>query len=182
MSESGGSRGSRQAATDAAAADKMAKADTSVGRGEAAQRGRGGLPSGECGQRAWKTLFELAIAIHSKLPCIAAELGLSVPQCHVLRLLQPDRPQIMGGLARSLGCDASNVTGIVDRLESLGLIERRFAPRDRRVRELALTERGTATRAALLERLYDPPAPLLALPEDRQRDLCEILDSIFGKP
>ncbi len=181
MSNAGGSRDPRWCAAGIAPKDEMTKTGTSTGRNEVAQADARALSSGECGYRAWKMLFDLAIAIHAKLPCIATELGLSVPQCHVLRLLQPDRPQIMGGLARSLGCDASNVTGIVDRLESLGLIERRFARSDRRVRELALTERGSATREILLGRLYDPPAPLLALPQERQLELCKILDSIFGQ-
>ena len=48
----------------------------------------------------------------------------------------------MSGLAELLFCDASNVTGIADRLEARGLIERRSAGGDRRVKVLALTSAG----------------------------------------
>lgn len=38
------------------------------------------------------------------------------------------RPLPMRALAELLGCDASNVTGIVDRLEARGLVRREAAP------------------------------------------------------
>jgi len=38
----------------------------------------------------------------------------------VLHLIEPDRPIPMGQLAETLACDASNVTGLIDRLESAG--------------------------------------------------------------
>ena len=40
----------------------------------------------------------------------------------------------MSALAHALHCDNSNVTGIVDRLEAAGLVERRAAEHDRRVK------------------------------------------------
>ena len=39
----------------------------------------------------------------------------------------------MGRLAETLACDASNVTGLVDRLESRGLVRRQPSAADRRV-------------------------------------------------
>jgi DNA-binding MarR family transcriptional regulator len=45
----------------------------------------------------------------------------------------------MVSLARSLHCHDSNVTGLVDRLEQRGLIERQSNPNDRRVKLIALT-------------------------------------------
>ena len=49
-------------------------------------------------------------------------------QAHVLRLLEPGEPLPMRTLARKLCCDASNVTGIVDRLEERGLVRARPRP------------------------------------------------------
>ena len=54
----------------------------------------------------------------------SAELGLGFAQAHALRMLDPEEPLPMSALAERLFCDASNVTGIVDRLESRGLVER----------------------------------------------------------
>ena len=62
----------------------------------------------------------------------------------------------MVALARSLHCHDSNVTGLVDRLEHRGLIERQSNPRDRRVKLIALTRAGEAFRDRLLERLFEP--------------------------
>ena len=60
-------------------------------------------------------------------------------------------------------------------LEERGLLERRPAPGDRRVKMLALTEEGAAVRARHRTRLFDPPTPIRHLSEDDQRALCEIL-------
>ena len=69
----------------------------------------------------------------------------------------------MRTLARAWACDASNVTWMVDRLESRGLVERRMLPGDRRVKMVALTPLGAGTKAELFTRLHEPPADFLAL-------------------
>ena len=48
----------------------------------------------------------------------------------------------MGSVAEVLSCDASTLTGIADRLEERGLIQRETDPADRRVKLLALTATG----------------------------------------
>ena len=48
----------------------------------------------------------------------------------------------MGKVAQKLHCDASNVTGIIDRLTILKLVTRQDDPKDRRVKTLALTAKG----------------------------------------
>ena len=63
-------------------------------------------------------------------------------QAMALTSLEPGEPIPMSALAGLLMCDNSNVTGIVDRLEALGLVERQPAERDRRVKAVALTEQG----------------------------------------
>ena len=74
----------------------------------------------------------------------------------------------MVALARSLHCHDSNVTGLVDRLEQRGLIERRRNPKDRRVKLIALTKVGETFRGRLLERLFEP-VPFIAVmtPQDK---------------
>src|SRR5258706_6500496 len=98
----------------------------------------------------WALLVRLFFAQRANLPPLAAKLQLSPAQCHVLHLIEPDRPIPMGQLAETLACDASNVTGLVDRLESRGLVRRRPSDADRRVKVLVLTPMGTRLRAGLL--------------------------------
>ncbi len=81
----------------------------------------------------------------------------------------------MSALAERLVCDASNVTGIVDRLEARGLIERREASRDRRLKMLALTEHGRRTRAELGKRMSQPPDAIANLPVGEKRALRDVL-------
>jgi DNA-binding MarR family transcriptional regulator len=124
---------------------------------------------------AWPLLLRLFFAQRANLPPLAAELELSPAQCHVLHLIEPERPLTMGELAETLACHASNVTGLVDRLESRGLVLRRPSPADRRVKILILTPTGARLRALLLDRMTAPPAALERLSLREQRELVRIL-------
>jgi DNA-binding MarR family transcriptional regulator len=72
---------------------------------------------------------------------VGEEEGLSVAQIDVLRRLRQG-PSPMRRLADQMNCEASNLTGLVDRLESRGLVVRQPFPDDRRVKCVALTESG----------------------------------------
>ena len=84
--------------------------------------------------------------------------GVTFPQAHMLRLLDPERPLPMSALAERLFCDASNVTGLADRLESRGLVRRQSAEGDRRVKALTITPAGIALRKQVLAIMTEPPA------------------------
>src|SRR5947209_17383862 len=107
--------------------------------------------------RAWQLLMKFFFAQRAHLPSSGTESGadfeLSPAQCHVLHLIEPGRPLPMRRLADTLSCDASNVTGLVDRLESRGLVQRQSSARDRRVKVLQLTPTGTRLRAQVLRRI-----------------------------
>src|SRR5215813_6024276 len=124
---------------------------------------------------AWELLLKFFFSQRAGLPALAAEFDLSPAQCHVLHLIEPGRPVPMGQLAETLACDASNVTGLVDRLESRGLVRRRPSAADRRVKVLHLTATGSRLRALLIERMTAPPATLERLSASEQRELVRIL-------
>jgi DNA-binding MarR family transcriptional regulator len=128
---------------------------------------------------AWQLLVRFFFAQRAHLPTLAAELELSPAQCHVLHLIEPGRPLPMGQLAETLACDASNVTGLVDRLESRGLVRRRPSAADRRVRVLDLTPRGSRLRTQLLDRMTTPPDTLGPLSVHEQRALVRILTRLL---
>ena len=129
---------------------------------------------------AWRLLFEVTRSKHAPLSAALAELDLTLVQGRALRLLQPDRPLGMSDLAERLTCHASNVTGLVDRLEARGLVERRPGLDDRRVKTLALTDAGVALRERVVELMSAPPAAIAALPERDQRALRDILARALG--
>ena len=120
-------------------------------------------------------MVELVRSSRSALLASLGELGLSPVQAQALRLLAPGGTVAMRDLASALACDASNVTGIVDRLESRGIVERRSATDDRRVKVLVLTPAGTELRRRVLARLYDAPPAIRALPVEDQHALRDIL-------
>jgi DNA-binding MarR family transcriptional regulator len=109
------------------------------------------------------------------VPRIAAELGLAPPELMLLRYLDEDDALPQRAFAKTLHCDASYVTMIVDRLEERGAIERRPDPSDRRVKRIVLTQAGRELREQILERLYEPPAAISRLPKADQRALRDIL-------
>ena len=132
-------------------------------------------PPGPHACDAWQLLVQLFFSQRANLPPLAAALDLSPAQCHLLHLIEPGRPMPMGQLAETLACDASNVTGLVDRLESRGLVRRCPSAADRRVKVLDLTPKGARLRAVLVERMTDPPATLRRLSVQEQRTLVRIL-------
>jgi DNA-binding MarR family transcriptional regulator len=60
-----------------------------------------------------------------------------------------------GKIAQILHCDASNVTGIVDRLTLLEFVTRKESPQDRRVKTLQLTKQGEAMLQDAIKSLPD---------------------------
>jgi DNA-binding MarR family transcriptional regulator len=124
---------------------------------------------------AQKLFFEIGMDHRGRVGASLAELGLTFSQAHALRLLDPERPLPMSSLAERLFCDASNVTGIADRLEARGLVERRAAEGDRRVKALTLTSDGVEVRNRVLELMNEPPAAIAALSVADQRTLRDVL-------
>lgn len=87
-------------------------------------------------------LFALAsTAYFQDFTAVAANQGLTSVQAKLLSQLR--LPLSMRELAERLVCDASNITGIVDRLEARGLVRREMRPDDRRVKNVVRTDAGT---------------------------------------
>jgi len=129
---------------------------------------------------AWQLLLKLFFTQRADLPSMTAEFDLSPAQCHFLHLLEPGQPVPMGKIADALACDASNVTGLVDRLEARGLIRRRPSPEDRRVKVLELTPSGTRLRSTVLDRMTKPPQIFDRLSAAEQETLVNILRRLLG--
>ncbi|MFB7664335.1 MarR family winged helix-turn-helix transcriptional regulator [Kitasatospora sp. NPDC056138] len=102
----------------------------------------------------------------------AAKHGLNSSQAKALKSVQEPVP--MRALAGRLGCDASNVTGIVDRLEALGLAHREAAAADRRVKIVAITEQGRAVLGRIRDDMSRARAAFASL-DDEQRASLESL-------
>jgi DNA-binding MarR family transcriptional regulator len=123
---------------------------------------------------AWAALSEVFFTIgRPRIMSANQDLELSPPQGIVLRLL--DQPRPMGELAGMMGCDNSNMTGIVDRMEERGLVRRASAEGDRRVKLIDLTEEGRRVRGEMARRMAEPPEAITALSVADQKALRDIL-------
>ena len=88
-------------------------------RGLQIRPSRNGAPA-DAGREAWMLLIQLLRAERGKFMSAGADLDLTPTQAHLL--LRLEHPVPMNELANALFCDASNVTGLVDKLESRNLI------------------------------------------------------------
>jgi DNA-binding MarR family transcriptional regulator len=128
----------------------------------------------------WGAVVQAVLARKEHMATVAAEFELSLPQAHLLRLLQHGPARTMTSIADALACDASNVTGIVDRLESRGLITRGSAGHDRRIKIITLTARGEEVLAKLHEGFMDPPESLCRLTEQQLSMLHKLVLRSFA--
>jgi DNA-binding MarR family transcriptional regulator len=80
------------------------------------------------------------------LKCASSErvvrLGLSMAQLHILYTLQRNGQMTMSRLAEVLNVSLSNATGLIDRIEERGFVERTRVPEDRRVVLIRVTPEG----------------------------------------
>jgi DNA-binding MarR family transcriptional regulator len=112
----------------------------------------------------------------------AAGHELSGAQARLLALVVTE-PRPMNRLAVAMRCEPSNVTGLVDKLERRGLVERRPDPADRRVKLIGPTPDGAELSAKVWSDLDFAAEPLAALTEPERvqlRDLLRKLDPPTG--
>jgi DNA-binding MarR family transcriptional regulator len=110
---------------------------------------------------------EVVARYHEDYETAATAHHLTGAQARLLGLLSLE-PLPMRKLAVRLRCEPSNVTGIVDRLEARGLVERRPDPADRRVKLAAATDEGRRVAKGLRESLRFAREPLAGLAEEER--------------
>jgi DNA-binding MarR family transcriptional regulator len=97
----------------------------------------------------------------------------------LMRLSQADGVS-MGEMARSIGCDPSYITALVDDLDERGLARREPAPDDRRVKIIVLTDAGRALAREIDAVLSIPPAAFVSLTQQELRQLRDLLDKVLA--
>lgn len=90
---------------------------------------------------------------------------LAPAQARILLMLWLGNGMKMSDIAKGLDLEASNITAIVDKLETLGLIERQASISDRRVKTISFTRKGKRLAKILVEEVTNLPA-LKALKPD----------------
>lgn len=120
------------------------------------------------------SLAQLSFFVQSVLGEVGTANELTVPQIRLLGILR-DREASMQQLARHLGLDKSSITGLVQRAEQRGIVERFVAPGDRRsflVRPTAAGRRLIETAGRDIERQLNAAAA--ALTEDERETFAAL--------
>ena len=130
--------------------------------------------------RLAEATYELHAALERHLHDTLVELDLTIPLSDAIWQLDPKLgPLSRRELAERLQCDPSNVTFLVDRLESRGLLTRARARSDRRIKALALTPAGIELRDRLIATIADS-SMFTSLTRAQQKQLADLLQRAAG--
>jgi DNA-binding MarR family transcriptional regulator len=132
----------------------------------------------ELAARAWRRLFDFFISTRAEREAVLKRYDLTPNDSRGLTSLGRREGRTMRSLADEWGCDASNATWIVDRLEKKKLAVRTASAVDRRVRLVLLTAAGARIRGNLLREMHRPPPELLALDDGTLRRLVAALGAL----
>ncbi|MFH9740999.1 MarR family winged helix-turn-helix transcriptional regulator [Streptomyces roseolus] len=127
-------------------------------------------------------LLSLSLGVYyGEFIAAAASENLTASQGKALTVLRRG-PAAMRALAETMTCDASNITGIVDRLEKRGLVRREAGRSDRRVKNVVLTAEGERVADAIRAGMRTTQEGLDRL-DDQDRDrLRSLLERVFLSP
>lgn len=117
-------------------------------------------------------------AYYGDFTVAAASENLTASQGKALTVLRRG-PAAMRALATTLTCDASNMTGIVDRLEKRGLVRREASPSDRRVKNVVLTDEGERVADEIRAKMHLTRDGLDRLEEGERAALHDLLERVF---
>jgi DNA-binding MarR family transcriptional regulator len=131
---------------------------------------------------AW-LLIKVSFRAKKGLLKIAEEYDLSFVQIYTLCSMSPDKPLSMNEIANMLICDASNVTGIIDRLFSREYIVRQEKLGDRRVKMISLTPKGEKLRSQIIKSIVEYPSDALErLNNEQKGQLKRLLKAVLDNP
>jgi len=131
---------------------------------------------------AWRQIFNFVVSTVEVRDRVLERLKLTPGDSRVLMSLDGREGRTMRSLAEEWDCDPSTATWMVARLADRGLAERRAVARDRRVRNIALTPRGTETRRELVRTFYAPPPALIDLGRNDLRALRDATAKLPTSP
>jgi DNA-binding MarR family transcriptional regulator len=120
-------------------------------------------------------LVRLARVVQDVFARVSARHDLTAAQARLLCVLT-DGPKGMAKLAGILGVEKAAMTGLIDRLERRGLVQRTAVPGDRRACHVALTPAGGQRALAVHEEVgRDLDALTSSLSATRRRELLRVV-------
>jgi DNA-binding MarR family transcriptional regulator len=124
------------------------------------------------------TLTSLIKVVGGLAQEIAAEFGIAPHD--LLAMFKLDSVLSMKELAQHMGCDASFITSVADTLEKRGYVRREPSQRDRRVKNLVLTEEGIAAKERMMRELAEKMPWSYALDDGERCCFLRLLKKAVG--
>jgi DNA-binding MarR family transcriptional regulator len=82
------------------------------------------------------------LRMHVRDELMAADVKITLVQAGILFLLREKNGRAMSKLGQLLSLDNSTITGLTDRLEKAGFVQRKANPKDRRMSLIHITRQG----------------------------------------
>lgn len=123
------------------------------------------------------TILRASIKGKYGMVAVAEAHNITLQQAITLCLLEPDTGVPMRAVGEHLTCDASTVSGVVDRLVSLKFIQRKEKDTDRRIKLITLTKTGLRLREELLKVATEKRMPTLGtLTNDELKEFIRLIN------
>jgi MarR family 2-MHQ and catechol resistance regulon transcriptional repressor len=146
----------------------------------ARQPERGAKLDGARGLDEWTTLYQAYNAVFKVAELVLLPHNLSLPQLQLLTILKnAGAPITTGEIGQAMVKASQTITGLVDRLEEPGFVERVFDRSDRRKTWVRMTEKGERKLAEALPKANRLTEDLFSVLSDQElKDLQANLDKL----
>lgn len=125
--------------------------------------------------RAQQTVFQYVKANLSQFDVTPAQYG-------ILKCLWNENGQTPKQIAKILSLDGSTITGVIDRMESKGLVIRTPDPDDRRTLKVIITDKGLELREQIEKVIEEVNEYILEIfTRDEQEQLKKFLELIANR-
>jgi len=136
------------------------------------------MATSELQDNLYWSLLQVSIRAKHSLIEIGEKHDLTIMQLYSLASMKKDTPVPMNFFSTILSCDASNVTGIIDRLSAQKLIVRKEHPQDRRIKTVVLTEEGNDLKDIIIDEIREHESPVFRSLSDEQRQQLQVIASL----
>ena len=152
--------------------------------GPGAVRGEVAAPAGDSAPALNRDILDALITLVKRAGDTGGSIadGFGMAPHDLLAMFKLDAGLAMKELAKRMGCDASFITVIADNLEKRGFLYREPSQRDRRVKNLVLTEQGLSVRERIMAQLAQRMPWCYALSDQERHCFLGLLRKMIDTP
>jgi DNA-binding MarR family transcriptional regulator len=138
------------------------------------------LPADDVPFQAWRQLFLTSVKLQRRVEALIGRYDLSMSQFEAMFKVGHLPGQSQQDLCEALLLTKGNIGALVDRLEGMGMLQRRADEKDRRVNRLYLTPLGLERVSAIFEEhlalVWEMMEPLSQSQLGQLRSLLQLLE------